>query len=109
MHQLQAWKENAMSFLKEMNEEEMPIPVHLKQIVERPSTAEQNARALKERQLIQDKKKAKELKDKQENIEKEKRILRTNKGNIAYDYEGKTLEVKPSQNQKQLNFTANIP
>lgn len=98
-----------MSFLKEMNEEEMPIPVHLKQIVERPSTAEQNARALKERQLIQDKKKAKELKDKQENIEKEKRILRTNKGNIAYDYEGKTLEVKPSQNQKQLNFTANIP
>lgn len=98
-----------MNFLKEMNEEEMPVPVQLKQIVERPSTAEQNARALKERQLMQDKKKAKELRDKQENIEKERKILRANKGSIAYDYEGKTLEVKPNQKQKAVNIASFIP
>lgn len=109
MHQMQAWKDNALAFLMDVNEEEMPVAVPLKQIIERPSTGEQNARAMKERQLIQDKKKAKELRDKQDNIEKERRILKTNKGSLAYDFEGKTIEVKPQQNPKQLILTTNIP
>lgn len=87
----------------------MPVPVQLKQLVERPSTGEQKMRALKEQQLIKDRMKQREERAKQENIEKEKKMQRSNKGAMTYDYDGKTLEVKPNQNMKQTTLTANIP
>jgi hypothetical protein len=106
---VRAWKENAMAFLKEMNEDEMPVPVQLKQIVERPSSGEMKMRAIKEQDLIKEKNRQRENKAKQESIEKEKKLLKANKGNITYDYDGKTLEVKPVQALKNTVLTSNIP
>ena len=70
---IQAWRESAQAFLREVNEEDMPVPVQLKQIVERPSSGEQKMRALKEQQIIKDRMLQKEFKAKQESIEKEKK------------------------------------
>lgn len=103
--QMQAWKESALAFLQHMSEEEMPVPVQLKQIIERPTTGEQKLRALKEQQLIKDRIKQREEKAKLERLEKEKKLIRSNKGTVTYDFDGKPVEIKPVANQKQTSLT----
>lgn len=108
-HGIGYWKESALNFLKVIREEDMPVPVQLKQIVERPSTGEQKLRAIKEQQIMKDKLKLIELKMKQESMEKERKIIKTNKGALTYDFEGKTMEVKQTNAQKVISITTSIP
>jgi hypothetical protein len=108
-HGIGYWKESAMNFLKVIREEDMPVPVQLKQIIERPSTGEQKMRAIKEQQIMKDRLKLIELKMKQETMEKERKIIKTNKGALTYDFEGKTMEVKQSNAQKVISITTSIP
>jgi type VI protein secretion system component VasK len=106
---LAIWKEKAKQFILFTQEEEMPIAVPLKQAIERPPTAEQKMRSLKEQQMVKEKLKEKEEKMKNDALNRDKKALKA-KGPINYDYEGNFFEIKPQKlNEKNNTLITSIP
>lgn len=105
---LQFWTEKAKVFITSAKDDDLPIPVPLKQVIDRPPTAEQKMRSLKEQQMIKEKIKEKEEKVKRDALERERKAIKA-KGPINYDYEGNYFEIRPSKlSDKQAHLVSSV-
>jgi hypothetical protein len=96
---LMFWKNKAKEFITSYKDEDMPEIVPLKQILDRPSTAEQKVRTLKEQQVFKEKQKLKEEQLKKATQEADKKFSK-HRGSLYYDYEGKAFEL-PQKKQRE--------
>ena len=101
---MRAWKNSAKAFLTSCRDEELPAHVPLKQILDRPSTGERKMRTLMEQQLIKEKQKRIDELQKQETMENQRRVNKSKNISLTYDFEGRPIEVKPSQTSHKMDF-----
>ena len=107
---LNTWKQHAAVFITDFSDQAEPTPVPLKPTSERPPTAEQKLRTMQEMQNIRDRQIREEERRRQEIIDREKLIAKSRWDSLAYDYDGKYLEVKPKDKLKPgVSLTLTIP
>ena len=107
---LNTWRQHAAVFLTDFSDQAEPTAVPLKQNTERPPTAEQKLRTMQEQQNIRNRQIREEEQRRQEIIDKEKQIAKSRWDSLAYDYDGKYLEVKPKDRSKPgVSLTLSIP
>ena len=95
------WKSKAKEFITSYSEQEIPKIVALKQIIDRPSTAEQNIRSIKEQQMFLEKIRQRDERLKNMNGSRKKSVG-YQKGPLNYDYEGKVIEIRTTKPKEKL-------
>ncbi len=107
---LNTWKQHAAIFLTDFSDQADPTPVALKVNTERPPTAEQKLRTMQEMQNIRDRQIREEERRRQEIIDREKLIAKSRWDSLAYDYDGKYIEVKTKDKSKPgVTLSLSIP